>query len=298
MNILKQREGLTPFKIILHLIIVLVILVTLFPLYWLLRTGLTTSSAIVGDPTSILPPSFTWLNFARVLGLVDTATAVAAGGSGQSFDFFLYLKNTVIVAGLITVGQVFFSSLAAYAFARMKFKFRDIIFASYLSALMIPGIITVIPNYLLMHSLGWMNTYQGLLAPYLLMTPFSVFFMRQFFLGIHKELEEAALIEGAGRLRILFRIIFPMSKGSMIIVGLITFTNSWNEYLWMLIVGRKEAVRVLTVALGIFQSQTPQGMPDWGGLMAGAFLSALPIFFLFAAFGKHLVNSIGHSGIK
>lgn len=279
-------------------LLVLMLIATLFPLYWMVRTALTVPSSIVSDPTSLLPPSFTWGNFARVLGIVDTETAVELGGSGQAFQFFRYLLNTIVVAALITVGQVLFSSLAAYAFARLKFPGRDTLFTIYLAALMIPVIITVIPNYLLVRSFGWINTYQGIVAPFFLMTPFAVFFMRQFFLGIHRELEESALLDGAGRLRILWRIILPISKSPMVIVALITFTNSWNEYLWMLIVGRDHAVRVLTVAMGVFQAQTPQGAPDWGGLMSGAVLSALPVLVLFMFTGRHLVNSIGHTGIK
>lgn len=286
------------YEVILWVVLIGTLVITLFPLYWLLRTSFTDPRAIVSSPLSLLPPLFTPNNFSRVLGLVDTQTAVAMGGAGQAFNFFMYLRNTIIVAGLITGGQVLFSALAAYAFARLRFPMRDLIFGVYLSALMIPAIIVVIPNYLLIHSLGWINTYRGIVAPFFFMTPFAVFFMRQFFLGIHRELEESALIEGAGRVHIFFSIIAPMSVGALVIISLITFTNSWNEYLWMLITGRAERVRVLTVALGIFQSQTPQGVPDWGGMMAGATLSIIPIILLFVAGGKHLVNSIGHTGIK
>jgi multiple sugar transport system permease protein len=285
-------------KALLWVILIGTIAATLFPLYWLLRTSFTDPRAIVSTPLSFLPPVFTPNNFRRVLGLVDTQTAVAMGGAGQAFNFFLYLRNTIIVAGLITGGQVLFSAFAAYAFARLRFPMRNLLFGFYLSALMIPAIIVVIPNYLLIHSVGWINTYRGIVAPFFFMTPFAVFFLRQFFLGIHRELEESALIEGAGRIHIFFSIIAPMSIGAFVIISLITFTNSWNEYLWMLITGRAERVRVLTVALGIFQSQTPQGVPDWGGMMAGAALSIIPIILLFMAGGKHLINSIGHTGIK
>ena len=286
------------FHLVLVILLIAALFITLFPLYWMTRTAFTSPRAIVSNPTEILPPEATWGNFARVLGYADAREAVEMGGSGQVFNFFHYLGNTVLVSALITLGQVFFSSLAAYAFARLNFPFRKGLFTLFLSALMIPAIITVIPNYIFIRSLKWINTFQGIIAPYFLMSPVTVFFMRQFFLGINKELEEAALLEGAGRIRILFTIIFPLSKGALTTIALIVFTNSWNQYLWMLITGRDESVRVLTVALGIFQAQTPQGIPDWGGLMAGTMLSSLPVLLLFILFGKQLINSIGHTGVK
>jgi multiple sugar transport system permease protein len=130
------------------------------------------------------------------------------------------------------------------------------------------------------------------------LTPFAVFFLRQFFLGINKELEEAALIEGAGRIRIFFQIILPLSSGSITTLSIITFINSWNDYLWPLLVGKSEQVRVLTVALGIFRSQTPQGAPDWSGLMAGTSLAIIPTIILFAIFGKKIINSLGYMGFR
>ena len=292
---LPAKRGRSVYAIV---IVGVTIVITLFPLYWMARTALTVPRAIVSDPTAFLPPEFTWSNFARVLGLVDTAESVALGGAGQSFQFFRYLWNSIVVSLLITVGQVSCSLLAAFAFARLRFRGRDVLFALYLSALMVPGIVTTIPNYALIQSLGWINTYRGIVAPFFLMTPFTVFFLRQFLLGIHREIEEAAVVEGAGWFKILFRVVLPMSKSPIVVISLITFTNSWNEYLWMLVVGRRETIRVLTVALGIFRSQTPQGAPDWGGLMAGSLLAVVPIMVLFVIGGRHLVNSIGHTGIK
>jgi len=112
------------------------------------------------------------------------------------------------------------------------------------------------------------------------------------------ELEEAALIDGAGRLRTFFQIIVPMSQPAVATLAIITFINQWNDYLWPLIVGHDEGARLLTVALGVFRSQTPQGAPDWGGLMAGTVLAVLPVLAVFLAFGKRVVNSVGFSGFR
>jgi len=199
---------------------------------------------------------------------------------------------------LIVAGQLLFSSLAAYAFARLRFPLRDQIFFLYIVALMIPAIVTLIPNYILIRNLGWLNTFQGIVAPYLLMSPFAVFFLRQFFLGVNREIEEAAKIDGASLFGIFARIIVPISGPPLATLGILTFIGTWNEYLWPLLVGQDENVRVLTVALGIFRSQTPQGAPDWGGLMAGAILSILPSIALFLVLGRRAINSIQFSGIK
>ncbi len=272
--------------------------VTLVPFYWMVRTALTFPPEIFRNPRSILPPQWTLGNFMRVLGMVSAEEAVALGGTGQALGFFRSLWNSIIVTATITVGQVFFSACAAYAFARLRFPFRDGLFSLYVAALMIPMMVLVIPNFALIHELGWLNTYRGIVAPFFFMTPLAVFFMRQFFVSINKELEESAYLDGAGRLKTAFRIVFPMSMPAILTATIIVATTTWNEYLWMLVVGRDRAVRVLTVALGIFRQQTPQGAPDWGGLMAGTMLAVVPITIVFLLLGKHVVNSIGHTGFR
>jgi len=147
-------------------------------------------------------------------------------------------------------------------------------------------------------SLGLLNTLPGIMLPGLLMSPFAIFFLRQFFLGLPREVEEAAMLDGAGHLRVFFRIILPMSAAPVTTLGLLTFIGTWNDYFWPLLVGQTDSSRVLTVALGVFRSQTPQGAPDWAGLMAASLLAALPIMLLFLALGRWVVNSIGFTGVK
>jgi multiple sugar transport system permease protein len=281
-----------------RLLMVLAILITLFPLYWMLRTALSNNRALASHSGSFLPADFTWGPFKRVLGLGSVEQARAEGGSGAALNFWLYLKNSLIVSTAITAGQVFFSAMAAYAFARLRWPGRDKVFFLFLTALMVPPIFTMLPNFVLIKDLGLLNTYPGLILPFFFMTPFSVFFLRQFFLGVPREIEDAARIDGAGHFRLFFRIILPMSAAPVTTLALLTFVTSWNEYFWPLLVGTEEKVRVLTVALGVFKSQTPQGSPDWAGLMAAALVAAIPIVVLFVIFGKRVVDSIGFSGIK
>src|SRR5262245_25019466 len=189
-------------RILAWLALILVILSILGPFYWVVRTSLATKVDLYANPAQLSPPGFTFDNYRRVLGLVSAEEAIAAGGSGQALNFFLYLRNSVIVTFLVVAGQLFFSSLAAYAFARLNFPLRDWIFLLYIGALMVPGIVTLIPNYILIRNLGWLNTFQGIVAPAFLMSPFAVFFLRQFFLGINREIETAAKIDGCSQFQI------------------------------------------------------------------------------------------------
>ena len=276
----------------------LLLFVTLFPFYWMLRTAFTFPTATFKNTSSLLPVQATFINFQRVLGMVDVSTAVALGGSGQSINFLLALRNSIIVSTLLVAGQVTFCAMAAYSFARLHFPLRNQIFAIYIAALMVPAIVMTIPNFILVRTLGGLNTFAGIVAPTILMTPFAVFFLRQFFLGINREVEEAALIDGASIPVVFFRVVLPMTVPALTTLAVITFISSWNNYMWPLIIGNKENVRVLTVALGVFRSQTPQGAPDWTGLMAGTTLAIIPTFILFMVAGRKILDSIQFTGFK
>lgn len=276
----------------------ILLFVTLFPFYWMLRTALTFPTSVFKDTSSLLPVDPTLINFQRVLGMVPLEKVVALGGSGQPVNFFLALRNSIIVSLLVVIGQVTFCAMAAYAFARLRFPFRNQIFAIYIAALMVPGIVMTIPNFILIRDLGWIDTFAGIVAPAFLMTPYAIFFLRQFFLGVNREVEEAALIDGASIPTVFLKVVLPMTMPAVTTVAVITFINAWNSYMWPLTVGSKETVRVLTVALGIFRSQTPQGAPDWSGLMAATTLAIIPTFVLFLFAGRKILDSIQFSGFK
>jgi len=277
---------------------VLVILASLLPFYWVLRTALSSNNAIYAGSNSLLPVQFSWGGFQRVFGLQTGEEALKAGGAGQPINFWRYLLNSVVVAMLITAGQVFFSAMAAYAFARLRWRHRDKVFAFFLMGLMVPTIFTLLPNFVLIKSLGLVDTVLGIALPSMLMTPFAVFFLRQFFLNISREVEEAALLDGASKVRVFFRLIVPMSVAPITTLAILTYISAWNDYFWPLMVSYTDRSRVLTVALGVFKSQTPQTGPDWSGLMAATLVAALPMLVLFGIFAKRIVNSIGFSGIK
>jgi multiple sugar transport system permease protein len=292
----SRRVG--PGRFFAWTIMILALALTLFPFYWMIRTSLSTSRSLNSDPSSLLPVDFTLGAFKRVFGIATVAEAQAEGGSGAAINFWIYLKNSIAYASLVTFGQVFFSALAAYAFSRLQWKGRDKVFLLFLTALMVPPIFTSLPNFILIKNLGLLDTYAGLVLPTFFMTPFAIFFLRQFFLGIPREMEEAARLDGAGHFRIFFRIIIPMSWAPITTLVILTYVAAWNDYFWPLLVGTSDNSKVLTVALGVFKSQTPQGGPDWAGLMAATLVAAAPMLLLLIVFGRKVVNSIGFSGLK
>ena len=176
---------------------ILIMLFTLLPFYWVLRTALSSNAGLTSGPTSILPVDANLRGFERVFGMQSTEEAIADGGSGASMNFWIYLRNSFVVATLVTAGQVFFSSMAAYSFARLRWRGRDVVFGVFLAALMVPSIFTLLPNFVLIRQLHLIDSLLGMALPTMFMTPFAVFFLRQFFMNIPYELEEAALLDGA-----------------------------------------------------------------------------------------------------
>ncbi len=288
-------------NVLAFLLVGLVVFITIFPFYWVVRTAVTDPASVYAHADEFLPYDTTTFNFERVLGMIDQSEVVgqnATNLSSGTLNFWKFLRNSFIVATLVMVGQTVFSSMAAYAFARLNFPFREQIFFIYLMGLMVPGIVLFIPNFVTIRQVGWIGTFQGIVAPTFLMTPFAVFFMRQFFITLNKDLEEAARLDGATAFGVFWRVALPLTQGPILTLALLTFIGSWNEYLWPFIVGRDEEVRVLTVALNVFKSQTPQGAPDWAGLMAGTVVSIVPTILIFVFFGRRVVDSIQFSGFK
>ncbi|MCO4251684.1 carbohydrate ABC transporter permease [Pseudarthrobacter raffinosi] len=294
----RRRRPFNPRRAGAWALLVLAIAVSVLPFLWVLRTALSTNSALAANSASLLPADFTFGAFMRVFGLQSPADAIAEGGSGATIDFWLYLKNSIIFSSITTAGAVFFSAMAAYALARLRWRGRNAVFSLFLGTMLVPPIFTALPNFLLIKNLDLLNTMLGMVLPYVFMTPFAIFFLRQFFLNMSREVEEAAMLDGAKHLRIFFQIVLPNAAAPIATLALLTFIGQWNEYFWPLLVGSQDDVRVLQVGLGVFKSQAPQGSPDWSGLMAATLVSALPVLILFAAFGKKIVNSIGFSGIK
>jgi len=276
----------------------LIVLISVFPIYFVFKTALTSNQALFAEAARLWPTHPTLVNFERVLGLLSPAAAQAAGGSGSSISFARATLNSAVFTFIIVVGQTFFSAMAAYAFARLKFPGRDAIFTMFIIALMIPAIVLFIPNFITIKNLGWLNSMQGMVAPFFLMSPFAVFFLRQFFLSLPKETEEAAYLDGAGPLTIFWRVTLPMSQGPIITLAILTTIGMWNEFFWPFLIAKEDSSYTLPVALQVFRTQTPQGSPDWTGLMAGTFIAIIPVFVLMIVLGRRVVESLAFSGTK
>ena len=293
-----MRRRLSPGRVVAWAYLVIVLVVTIFPFYWIVRTALSNNYAMATDPSSLVPVDFTVGAFKRALGLASPAEAAAQGGSAASIDLLSALRNSIVYAVLLTICTVFFSALAAFAFARLRWKGRNAVFAVLLTALMVPQVLTLLPNFVLIKDLGLLNSFGGMILPTAFFSAFNIFFLRQFMLGLSNEIEEAAIIDGAGPLRVCFRIVLPMSAAPIATLALLTFINTWNDYLWPLLVTNDDTVRPLTLALAVFKQSSPQAALDWAGLMAATLVAALPMLLLFVAFGRRLVNSIGFTGLK
>jgi multiple sugar transport system permease protein len=272
--------------------------ISLFPVFWMIRTALTKNTALWTNKFSFFPSGFFFGNFKRILGMSTLAQSQALGGSGESINFVPYLWNSLKFTAAVVSGTVIFAVCAGYALARLDFRGRNAIFYILMSGLLAPTMFITIPNFILILKLHLLNTFAGTVAPFIFGSPFAVFFMRQFFISFPKEIEEAAEIDGLGVFARLRKIVLPMSTPPIFTLALITGVTAWNEYLWPYLVSNGQQNRVLTVALRVFLSQTPQGSPDWSGLMAASTLTLIPVVITLAVFGKKMIGSIQLNGFK
>jgi multiple sugar transport system permease protein len=267
-------------KVGFYLLLILFALFFLLPLLWMLVTA--------------FKPFEEWIspNWIPVNPTLENFTSIFNDKSLPVVNWFF---NSLLIASLFTAAILIIDSLAGYAYARLEFPGKNFLFGLMLATLVMPGIMFLIPNYLTVARLDWIGTLQGVIAPGLAGV-FGVFFMRQFFQSLPKELEEAAYIDGASVWHTFISVILPLSKGPLITLGIITFLTSWNEFLWaLLILGGKRTALTLPVGLATLQGQYTF---DYGKLMAGALVLTLPVLILYAIFQRYIIRSISMTGIK
>jgi multiple sugar transport system permease protein len=256
-------------------------IVFIVPYVFAVFGSLKPESSILTTPAWVPPTHPAWSNYPNAF-ISDPQVSTGFGR---------YMANTAIVTAALTTGQVFFSMLGAYGFARLKFPGRDAIFWVYLATLMVPNIVTIIPLYTEMHYFHMVNTYWGVFLPYALGTPYTIFLMRQFFLNIPQDVIEAARIDGAGDFRVLTRVVAPMSRPVLITAALIAFVFSWNNFLWPLVIMGSQSHYLLTDGLANFNSG-----PGAGGylnlLLVGSVITLVPMLIIFIVFNKYIVRSI------
>jgi multiple sugar transport system permease protein len=276
MMLLRRIPGYT----IWYVVVIIGALLSIFPYWLVLLTSFKPANQIFsGEPWSF-PSIFTLDNYNVVL---------------TQYAFPAYIAHTLIYAAFSTIGQLIFSTIAAYAFARMRFPGRDTLFWLYLATMMVPNIVTLIPMFILMKQFGWINTYYALIIPSVLGSPYGIFLMRQFFRTIPEDLESSARIEGANTLQILSQVILPLSRPILATLAIITFVQAWNDFLWPLIITYSDDLRVLSVGVTSFQSMHGA---QWNLMMAATFIILGPLLVLFFVFQKQIVRSIHLSGFK
>jgi multiple sugar transport system permease protein len=254
-------------------------MIIMAPFLWMVLTSFKDISEIIVIPPTWIPEKFKFENYSN---------AFAAAPFGR------YYFNSVFVAVMVTGGQLITCSLAAFAFARIRFRGREILFYLFLGTMMIPFQVTMIPTFMILHWLGWIDTYQALIAPGLA-SAFGTFLMRQFFMTIPKDLEDAAYIDGCSRFGVLWRIFIPLAKPALAVLAIFTFMAVFNDFLWALIVIHSEELRTVQLGLAVFQDRHTT---EWDKLMAGSVMATLPILIVFFLAQNYFIKGITLSGMK
>lgn len=276
---ITQRKRIQ--TIFVYLFLIVSSTATVLPLLWMISTSLKSGSVIFQIPPQWFPDSLHWENYQRAI---------------TDIPFFLYLKNTVIITFFRMIAEVFVSALVAYGFARFDFPGKNIWFMILLSTIMLPGEITMIPVFIMFSKLGWINTFKPLIVPaFFGGQAVFVFLLRQFFLTIPRELEEAALMDGASRWQIFYKIFLPLSKPALVTIALFSFQGSWNDLLGPLMYLNDSNKFTLQLGLAMFNGMTKV---EWGPLMAASLLVLLPTLVLFFSLQKYFVEGISITGIK
>ncbi|MET9316800.1 carbohydrate ABC transporter permease [Kribbella sp. NPDC003505] len=275
-----MRERLFPGdRVAAYVVLVALGLVTVLPLLYMIVLALQSDGEVQsGDPV-LWPDQLQWQNFTRLF---------------EAAPFGRFFVNSFVMAGAITVSHLVFDPLVGYVFAKLDFPGKRIAFVAVLSTLMVPFFVRMLPIYSIFASLGWIDSYQGLIVPFL-MDAYGIFLMRQFIRPLPDELIEAARVDGAGEFRIYLRVILPQCKPALAVLGLFTFVFQWNEFLWPLIATSRTEMRTLPIGLTLFNQEY---FTQWNLTAAGALILFVPTAIFFVITQKFLVAGIALSGLK
>ena len=262
----------------IHLILIVGAIIMIAPLLWMVTLSLKPARQTYSPPY-LIPNTFEWQNYVK---------------AWQAAPFARYYLNTAIMAAGITIGQLLLGSLAAYAFARLTFPGRNVLFLLVLGTMMLPFQVLLIPSYLIIKNLGWLNTFTALIVPRMI-SAFGIFLLRQHYLTIPKDLDESAMIDGSSRLGVWWRIILPLSRPALATLAIFSFLFAWNDFLWPLVVTDKPDMRTIQLGLVMFQGRYST---NWTLLMAGTVTATLPTIFAFLLGQRHFIESIALTGVK
>lgn len=253
----------------------------ILPFIWMLGVSFMEESQVFSSSPEFIPHPATMKNYAAVF---------------TQLPVFKYFFNSLFVAASTTIFQVLFSAMAGYAFAKAKFKYKDVLFFAFLLTMMIPPQVNIIPLFFVMRELNWIDTYQALILPGIF-GGFGVFLMRQWFSGFSREIEDAARIDGCNLYETFFKIALPLALPAIMTLGIFTFITAWNSFMWPLIVTNSESITTLPVAVAHFKGSFRE-ITDWGALMACSVVLSVPVIILFLAGKKYFINDILAGSIK
>ncbi|NOU74062.1 ABC transporter permease subunit [Paenibacillus sp. LMG 31458] len=263
----------------IHLILILGAVIMVTPFIWMFLTSVKTLGESTAIPPVLLPKTFQWSNYTKVF---------------VNLPFFTFYWNTFITTLVKVIGQLIICSLAAYAFARINFPGRHFFFILMLSVLMVPGQVFLIPQYMIMKDLGWLNSLTALIVPGLF-SAFGTFLLRQFFMTLPHELEEAAKLDGCNQFRIYWQIMLPLAKSGMIALAIFTMLWSWNDLMWPLIVNSSPDKMVLSAGIAFLQGEHKT---NYTIIMAGSMMAILPMIIIFFIFQRSFIQGIAFTGSK
>ncbi|EME8113272.1 carbohydrate ABC transporter permease [Enterococcus faecium] len=265
-------------KMLSYVLMTIIGIILLIPLLWMVFTSLKPMEEIVRYPPTFFPEKIVWENY------LDTIAA---------FPFWRYARNTLFITVLVVIGNVLSNSFIAYGFAKLDFPGKKLMFALVLSTMMIPGFVTMIPQYVLFSKIGWVGTYLPLIVPSFIGNAFNIFLMRQFYLSINNELIEAAEIDGANHLYIWSHLMLPLTKPALITIAINSFNAAWNDFLGPLLYIQDQEKYTLQIGLQVFQNQATT---QWNYLMAGATLVLIPTILLFFFAQRYFIEGMDLTG--
>lgn len=265
----------------IYFVLTLVCVVLLFPFFYMVSTSLKAPEDMFAYPPKLIPDPITWSNYPEAV---------------QLFPFFVYMRNSVIVTAVATFGTVLSASLVAFGFARRRFPEREVLFGIMLSTMMLPGIITLIPTFVLFTKLHWVNTFLPLTLPHFFGGgAFNIFLLRQFYMTLPMDYDEAAYMDGASALKVWRTVILPLAKAPLAVITVFTILWTWNDFMGPLIYMNDPAMRTLAVGLQYFREQW---FTQWGYLMAGSTLMVIPVLVLFFSAQRYFLQGILMTGLS
>lgn len=266
-------------KLLIYAVLILGAVLILLPFLWIFLTALKSPQEVFSNPPVILPREPRWENFIEVLKLKN---------------FKRYLINSIIVTTSITTGELITTILAGFAFSFLDFKGKNLIFTVLLGTMMVPSEVLLIPNFVTLSKLGWIDSFKALIIPWCT-SVFAIFFLKQYFMGIPKELYYAAKVDNCSDFKFMLKIIVPIARPAIITIAILKVINSWNSFTWPLIVTNSEEMRTLPIVLSKFSSEV--GM-DYHLLMAASTIVIIPMVIAFILLSKYIINGVSSSGVK